>query len=164
MAKPLPVAIPATQDIETLRKHVVVRLNSLSLRIAQQDNRTAPMSMGGNRLTDVPDPANALDAVNLRTLKKELQGIGQTHNKPTIGEHYTIVWSISGVATGTAPPYIVNPFRNGVPGFVKAYAITTGTASTAMNIYYVPGGTIASAVKLLPSDIILGSGINGPVT
>lgn len=163
MARPLPVSVPPSSDLETLRKHVVVNLNNLSLRIAQQDNRTAPMSMGGNRLTDVPDPANALDAVNLRTLKKALQGQSHPHQKQSSANHYTIVWSINGIATGTTTPYIVNPYRTGSPGVAKIYALNTGTANTGMAIWYVPGGT-GTPAKLLTTDIILPLSKKGPIS
>ena len=162
MAKPLPVPIPVSGDVETLRKHIVVALNGLSLRLAQSDNRTAAMSMGGNRLTNVPDPANATDAVNLRTLKKSLEGISHPHQKVS-GQHYTIVWSVNGTATGTAPPYIINPYRTGTPGIAKLYALNTGAGNTAMNIYWVQGGT-GTPVKLLTSDINLPATKKGPIT
>lgn len=164
MARPLPVTIPVSSDIETLRKHIVIQLTNLSLRLAQQDSRTAPMSMNGNRLTEVPDPANATDAVNLRTLKKALQGVSQLHRKTQSSQGaYTIVWSINGTASGTAPPYIINPFRTGSPMLVKLYAINTGTATTGFNINYVQGGT-GTAVRILSSDILLPTGTTGPIT
>lgn len=162
MAKPLPVPIPVSGDVETLRKHVVVALNGLSLRLAQSDNRTAAMSMGGNRLTDVPDPANATDAVNLRTLKKSLEGVSHPRQK-TSGQHYTIVWSNNSTAIGTSPPYIVNPYRTGTPGVAKLYALGTGTGNTALNIYWVQGGT-GTPTKLLAADINLPASKKGPIT
>lgn len=163
MAKPLPIALPFSNTIEQLRQHLVVALNSISIRLAQQDNRTAPMSMGGNRLTDVPDPSNALDAVNLRSLKKAIQGVSQNHEKGAVGEHYTIVWSNNGTATGTAPPYIINQFRTGTPNITRLYALGTGTGSTTLNIYYVAGGT-GTPTKLLGSDISLPANVNGPIS
>jgi hypothetical protein len=162
VAKPLPVSVPVSNDIETLRKHIVVNLNNLSLRIAQQDNRTSPMSMGNNRLTDVPDPANALDAVNFRTLKKYLQGIIRPHTKSATNA-YVICWSVNGTATGTAPAYIINPDRTGSPSTVKIYTLNPGSSPTGANIYYRQGGT-GTPAKILTNDIILGSGVNGPVS
>lgn len=162
MANVLPVTIPVSKDIETLRKHVVNNLTSLSLRIAQGDNRTAPMSMGGNRLTDVPDPSNATDAVNLRTLKKSLQGITHPRAKESANV-YTIVWANSGTATGTAPPYIINPLRVGSPVIAKAWAINNGASATSANIYIVPGGT-GTPAKILASDLVLPGGTGPPVS
>jgi hypothetical protein len=163
MARPLPVSIPVSSDIETLRKHIVQQLTNLSVRLAQQDKRTAAMSMGGNRLTDVPDPTNATDAVNLRTLKKELQGVSRSHQKVQPGQYYTIVWANSGTASGTAPPYVINPFRTGAPVIAKVYALGTGTGATGFNIYYAQGGT-ATPVKILTSDLILPANSKGPVS
>jgi hypothetical protein len=164
MARPLPVSIPVSNDIETLRKHVVVNLNSLSLRLSQQDSRTAPMSMNGNRLTDVPDPGNALDAVNLRTLKKYVQGVTHQHQH-TAGLQgiFNVVFANAGTATGTGPPYIFFPNRLGSPGSVKVYALGTGAGNTGWNVYYKQGGT-GAATKLLASDIILPAATTGPVT
>jgi hypothetical protein len=164
MAQVLPVSIPTTNNIETLRQRVVVALNNLSIRIAQTDQRTAPMSMGGNRLTDVPDPSNALDAVNLRTLKKFQQG--NTHRVTRSGGSvYTIVWSFYGTPTGTStsPAYIINPSRTGTPVVAKFYAVGTGTGSTTANIFYRQGGTGAPA-QVLTSDINLPANAFGPVS
>ena len=161
MARPLPVSVPVSRDIETLRKHIVVNLNNLSLRIAQQDNRTAAMSMGGNRLTDVPDPSNNLDAVNLRTLRKYLQGISHPHEKES-GADYTIVWSTNGTASGTAPPYIVTR-KPGKLVVAKAYALNTGASATAVNIWYTAQGT-GTPTKILQNDLVLPGSKNGPVS
>lgn len=162
MAQVLPVSIPSTNSIEMLRQRVVVALNSLSVRIAQTDTRTAPMDMGGNRLINVPDPVNALDAVNLRTLKKNLQGV--THPRTRSSENvYTIVWSMNGTATGIAPAYIINPNRTGTPVVAKAYALGTGTGSTTVNIWYKQGGT-GTPAKVLTNDLNLPASTNGPVS
>lgn len=165
MAKVLPTPIPGAKSLESLRQFVVVQMQGLSRRLAQENTRTQQMSMGGNRLTDVPDPANPTDAVNLRTLKKTLQGVSQTRQKTAVGEHYVIVWSNNGTATGTstAPPYIINQYRTGTPNIAKLYAIGTGTGSTTLNIQWVQGGT-ASPVKLFTSDIVLPASANGPIS
>lgn len=168
MSKAIPIAIPITNAIESLRQHITSNLNKISLRLAQTDKRTSAMSMGFQRLTDVPDPSNATDAVNLRTLKKELQGVGNKHQQkqiPVTG-YFTVVWANQGTSTagvGIIPPYIFNPHRLGVPGDVKIYAIGTGTGSTTVNILYFPGGT-GTGTKLLSSDLNLPLATKGPVT
>lgn len=167
MPKTLPIAIPVTGSLEALRQYVVNRFNTISLRIAQTDRRTQPMSMGGYRLTDVPDPANATDAVNLRTLKKELQGVGNKHQQkqiPVTG-YFTTVFSNAGTssATFTSPPYVFNPHRLGVPGEIKVYAIGTGTSSSTVNVVYVPRGT-GTPANLLTAAINLPASKTGPIS
>lgn len=156
------VVIPPVQDVEGLRKQTVVQLNRLSTRIAQTDARTSPMSMGHQRLTDVPDPANPTDAVNLRTLKKVVQGLGHKQIQPTPPApqntaYYTIVWSTSGtLAAGTAPPYIINAHRTGAPAMVRAYGLSSvGTAT--VNVVYVPQGT-GTATSLLTTPLTYSTG------
>ena len=166
MPKTIPMAIPVTNSLEFLRQFVTNNFNKLSLRLAQTDRRTQPMSMGFQRLTDVPDPSNATDAVNLRTLKKELEGIGNKHQQkqiPVVG-YFTVVFSTSGIAgTGTAPPYIFHPHRLGSPGEVKICALGTGTGSTTANVLWFPGGT-GTGTNLLTSAIQLPASINGPIS
>lgn len=165
MAQVIPVSIPVSKDIETLRKHVVVNLTNLAVRLGQSDTRTAVMNMGGNRIVNVPDPVNALDAVNLRTLKKNLQAISHPRMREIPANVYTIVWSFYGqvTTTSTAPAYIINPNRTGTPVVAKIYAIGTGTGSTTMNIYYAQGGT-GTPSKVLTADIILPTSAKGPVS
>jgi hypothetical protein len=163
MAQVLPVSIAQTNSIESLRQRIVVALNSLSLRIAQTDQRTAPMDMGVNRITSVADPVNALDAVNLRTLKKNLQGSHQQKNSQASPPPFTIVMAISGTATGLSPGYVFNPNRTGSPLMAKIYALGTGTSVTGANIFYRPGGT-GSPSAILANDIYLPGGPSGPVS
>ena len=165
MANVLPVSIPSTTSIETLRQRVVVAFNNISLRIAQTDQRTAPMSMGGNRLTDVPDPSNALDAVNLRTLKKFTSPISHPRQREIPANVYVPVWSFYGTSTAvsTSPGYIINPNRQGIPVVAKMYAVGTGTGSTTANIYYRQGG-IGTPAKILTNDITLPASVFGPVS
>lgn len=154
------VVIPPVPDVESLRKQTVVQLNRLSTRLAQSSNRTEPMSMGLNRITDVTDPANPLDAVNLRTLRKTVQDLGHRQKQPVPPAppaYYTIVWSTNGtLVSGTAPPYIVNAHRTGVPGMVRAYGLTSiGTAT--VNVVYVPQGT-GTATSLLSTPLTYSTG------
>lgn len=172
MPKTSPMAMPQTSNMDMLRQYVTVNLNKIALLLAQSDKRTQPLSMGGQRLGDVPDPSNALDAVNLRTLKKYLQGIGNKHQqkqspKAAVDETYfTVVWATVGsVAIGTniVPPYIFNPNRVGSPALFKVYAVGTGTANSGFNWLYLPSGN-GTGTKILSSDLILGPGIRGPVS
>lgn len=167
MPKTIPIAIPLTSSLESLRQYVTNRFNAISLRLAQTDRRTQPMSMGGYRLTDVPDPANATDAVNLRTLKKELQGIGNKHQQkqiPVTG-YFTTVFANSGAVTGTftSPPYIFNPHRLGSPAEVKFFTIVAGSGSSSVNIVYLPGGT-GTPKNLLLASLVLPASTKGPVS
>jgi hypothetical protein len=170
MPKITPMAMPQTTSLDMLRQFVTVNLNKIGIALAQTDNRTQPMSMGGYRLTNVPDPSNATDAVNLRTLKKYLQGIGNKHQQkqaPEVAkEYFTVVWANSGtVATGTniVPPYIFNPNRLGSPGLFKVYAVGTGSTNSGFNFLYLPGGN-GTGTQMLSSDLILGGGATGPVS
>jgi hypothetical protein len=166
-----PQTLPQTTSLEMLRQFVTAAFNRISLQLSQSDRRTQPMSMGGNRLSDVPDPVNALDAVNLRTLKKELQGIGNKFERkqaPKVGEestYFSVVWANSGTASsGTGiPPYVFNPNRLGTPGLFKAYAIGTGTGSTTVNWLYLPQGN-GAGTRMLSSDLVIGAGAHGPVS
>ncbi len=168
MPKTIVQAIPVTNSLESLRQYIVNRLNTFALHLAQTNKRTQPMSMGGQRLTDVPDPSNATDAVNLRTLKKELQGIGNKHQSakqvPVTG-YFTTVFANSGTSSGTftSPPYVFNPHRLGSPAEVKLYAIGTGTSSSTVNVQYVPGGS-GTPVNLLTAALNLPSSKTGPVS
>lgn len=164
MAKLNSYTIPVVDDVESLRKHVVVQLNRISTQIGQSDKRTANLSMGFNRLTDVPDPSNPTDAVNLRTLSKQLQGIGQHRQQKATQGYYSIVWSFYGtVSTTTAPGYIILPHRVGSPSLGSIYALSTGTGNTGANILYFPNGT-GTGIKLFTADIILPSSSKGPIS
>lgn len=166
MPKLQPVVIPAVHTVEQLRQHVVTALTRVSTRLAQTSTQNGPLSMGGNRLSDVPDPANPTDAVNLRTLKKAVQGIGQQRRQQQqeVGNpYYTLGWALNGTATVSmvVPGYPINPEREGTPQAVKLYARGTG-GTTGINIAWVPSG-FTGGTNILTSDLILG-GSHGPVT
>lgn len=159
MARNEVIVIPPAPDVESLRKQTVVQLNRLSTRLAQSDQRSAPMDMGYNRIVNVPDPANPLDAVNLRTLKSSIEGLGHRQKQPQPPgplAYFGIVWANGGtIGAGVTPPYIFLPHRLGTPNMVKAFALTTGSGGTAtMNVIYLPGGT-GSSTALLATNLTL---------
>ena len=165
-----PQTLPQTTSLEMLRQFVVSAFNRVSLQLSQSDSRTQDLSMGGHRLINVPDPVNALDAVNLRYLKKELEGVGNKYQRkqaPKVEEDspFTVVWANSGTAaTGTGiPPYVFNPNRLGTPNLFKVYAIGTGTGNSSFNFLYLPQGN-GTGTRMLSSDLQLGAGNRGPVT
>ena len=172
MPQVTPQAIPQTTSLDMLRQYITVNLNKIAIALGQSDKRTLPLSMSGNRLMDVPDPVNATDAVNLRTLKKYLQGIGNKHQqkqapKATVEEDYfSVVWANSGqVGTGSTivPAYVFNPNRVGAPSLFKVYAVGTGTGTSGFNFLYLPQGN-GTGTKLLASDLLLSPGVKGPTT
>lgn len=159
MAKLVPIVVPRVETVDDLRQITATKLNDLSTRIAQSNQRNEDMSMGGNRVTDLSDPATLMDAVNLKTLRKHIEEIGNTGSKRQVGAgFYTIVFSANQVVSGQAcPPYIVQPHRQGSPSLVKLAATGTGSANALLNI-------AINGVNILTSDIVLGSGSHGPVS
>ena len=159
MAKNIPATIPQG-SAEQLRQHVTRALNKVSTQIAQSDRRTAPMDLGNNRITSVANPANALDAVNLRTLKKYVGDITQPPNRRTNAQgYYTIVFSNNGFITAgqLSPPYIIMPNRSGSAFQVTVACVGIGAASAAFNIS-------VAGINILATSLVLPSGQTGPVS
>lgn len=163
MPKLQPVTIPPTSNPETLRKFTVQHLNALSQQIAGSSQRTEPMDMGQNQINNVADPGNALDAVNLRTLKKYTQY--QTHPPQQVSGNslYSVVFSYNGavVAGVPSPPYIIMPSRAGTPVSVKVAVTGTGTGTGSFNISWIHGTATAT---VLSTGITLPAGSSGPIT
>lgn len=158
MPKFVPTLIPQG-DNESVRRQVAQQLNKVKQQIAHSDYRTNPMNMGGNRITDVAEPSNPTDAVNLRYLKKKLDDITQQHiSRRPLGKLYSVVFSYNGavVAGSVSPPYTINKGQTGSPTLVSIAVTGTGTAAANFNI-------ARNGTNVLTSDIILPSGSTGPV-
>lgn len=75
MSRVQPVTIPPVTDVEDLRIHIVKQLNDVTRNLAKSSKRTESMSLGQNRITDLADPSDGADAVNLKTLQRELEAL-----------------------------------------------------------------------------------------
>lgn len=164
MAKNIPATLPPGSignKPEQMRQQITRHLNKISTQIAQSDRRTAPMDLGHHRITAVADPANATDAVNLRTLKKHIADIVQQPNRrqSSGSSVYCIVMSNNGVAVSgqQSPPYIVQQNRTGVPYQVAVACTGTGTATASLNVKI-------NGTKILASDIVIPPSTTGPYT
>lgn len=62
------IILPPAASVEDLRQSLEVVLNEMALR-ATSNKLLAPLDANGNAISGVRDPQNALDAVNLRTLR-----------------------------------------------------------------------------------------------
>jgi hypothetical protein len=160
MAKYVPIAIQPGRP-EDERRQVSQRLNSIGQKLAQSDHRTADMHMGGNRVTEVADPGNPTDAVNLRYLKKKLDDIGNTQQFRQKRVPYSIVFSNLGalVAGQLSAPYIMMPGKAGSPNYVLAATIPTGVGANACQLQIAQNGT-----NILSADLIIPAGSQGPIT
>ena len=160
MSKYVPIMIkPGNQEVA--RKQTSQELNRIGQKLAQSDNRTTNMNLGGNRVTQVADPGNPTDAVNLRYLKKKLDDIGNLQHQRQSRVPYSIVFaSIGAVAAGQfSAPYIMMPGKAGSPNYVKVATIPTGTGASSAQFNIAQNGT-----NILTSDIIVPSGTQGPIT
>ena len=160
MAKYVPISIQPGRP-EDERRQVSNKLNDLSQKLAQSDNRTANMNLGGNRVTQVADPGNPTDAVNLRYLKKKLDDIGNTQQFRQKRVPYSIVFSNLGalVAGQLSAPYIIMPGKTGSPNYVLAATIPAGTGGSTCQLQVAQNG-----VNILAGDLIIPGGSQGPIT
>lgn len=160
MAKYVPISIQPGRP-EDERRQVSQKLNDISSKLAQSDNRTANMNLGGNRVTQVADPGNPTDAVNLRYLKKKLDDLGNTQQFRQKRIPYSIVFSnLGALAAGQlSAPYIIMPGKNGSPNYVLAATIPVGTGGNACQLQIAQNG-----VNILAGDLILPAGSQGPIT
>jgi hypothetical protein len=160
MPKYVPIMIKPG-DVETARKQTSQELNRLGQKLAQSDNRTADLNLGGNRVTSVADPGNPTDAVNLRYLKKKLDDLTQQQHFRQKRIPYSIVFSNSSaiVAGQFSAPYIMMPGKNGVPNFVKVACIPQGTGTGNAQFNIARNGT-----NVLASDLVVPAGTQGPIT
>ena len=160
MAKFTPIMIKPG-DTETARKQTSQELNRIGQKLAQSDNRTANMNLGGNRVTQVADPGNPTDAVNLRYLKKKLDDIGNLQHQRQSRVPYSIVFASVGavVAAQFSAPYIMMPGKAGSPNYVKVATIPAGTGGSQAQFNVAQNGTL-----ILTSDIIIPAHTQGPIT
>lgn len=160
MAKFTPIMIkPGNPEIA--RKQTSQELNRIGQKLAQSDNRTANMNLGGNRVTDVADPGNPTDAVNLRYLKKKLDDIGNLQHQRQTRIPYSIVFSAIGAVTAGqfSAPYIMMPGKAGSPNFVTVATIPAGTGASSAQFNIARNGT-----SILSSDLVVPAGFQGPIT
>lgn len=160
MPRNIPILTPPG-DPEQNRKQITQELNRLGSKVAQSDNRTANLNLGGNRVTQVADPGNPTDAVNLRYLKKKLDDIALQHIQRQQRPVYSIVFSsIGAVTTGMlSAPYIMMPGKAGSPNFVKVATIPLGTGGSAAQFNLAKNG-----VNVLDADLVVPAGSQGPIT
>jgi hypothetical protein len=141
------------------------RIRDLNTLVAalQSNPATAILDMGTNRIINVADPKNDLDAVNLRTLKHpKTAAIGQQQQTGGL-DSYAIVFSNNGnLSNGAqAPGYPVQTARIGNIIAVGVMAIQAPTSNYSGNVQVqLPGGIITS---VLSTNIILPAGQLGPV-
>lgn len=160
MAKFTPIMIKPGNP-ETARKQTSQELNRIGQKLAQSDNRTANMNLGGNRVTDVADPGNPTDAVNLRYLKKKLDDIGNLQHQRQTRIPYSIVFSAIGAVTAGqfSAPYIMMPGKAGSPNYVTVATIPAGTGASSAQFNIARNGT-----SILSSDLVVPAGFQGPIT
>lgn len=125
------------------------------------------LAMANFRITGLADPTDDLDAVNLRTLRR--QGVpAAATTTPTAttstGGAYTIVSDTADtlVDGDLAPAYVVGSDRIGTPEETWIYAQHAPTSNCAVN-WYVQLGGVGAFQKLLSSDIVLPAGSKGPI-
>lgn len=158
MPKFIPTLIPQG-DPEAIRKQIAQEFNRIKEKIAQSDNRTNDMNLGGNRVTNVADPGAPLDAVNLRYLKKKLDDITMQHvQRRGLGKLYSVVFSNSAavVAGSVGAAYTINTGQAGAPTLVSVLALGTGTSAASFNI-------ARNGTNVLTSDIVLPASTVGPI-
>lgn len=122
MPKQTPIFIPAVDTVEDLRSATVTQLNRLSTKIAQQDvRRSEPFSMGNNRLTDLADPSDGADGVNLQTLRRAISTLGGVAGAVT--QNVTeVIGGGGGGPSGVIDKYFFvpfNPFGTYTPDFTN---------------------------------------------
>lgn len=145
------------------------RIRDLNLLIQQFaiNPGVVDLSMGSFRITNLADPTDDLDAVNLRTLRRGAGAPVSTTSTTTAAASsgaYTIV--TEGATTlgdgDVAPAYIVGADRIAAPEEAWFYAESAPLVDAAINWQVQLGGTGAFAA-LLASDLVLPAGSLGPV-
>jgi len=151
--------IPVAPDVETLRLSVT---NALSKLVGQLNASPTQVDAKGQRVVNVATPTGPNDAVNLRYLKY-FQPQGTLQARPQSGgsglDAYTIVFSADFAFSGDAfPAFVVGDDRSGFAEEAWVYAQGTPVSTSGLSVNIARNGT-----NMLTSDLVLGTGSNGPV-
>lgn len=154
-------------QFQTLVNDRIRDLNILLRGVAYNPALT-DLAMANFRITGLADPTDDLDAVNLRTLRR--QGVPATQQQAVAATTasgtgaYTIVSESNGPLNDgdIALAYVVGLDRVGTPEEVWLYSETPPTTDCAINwqVQISGGGPFAN---LLSADLVLPGGHNGPV-
>ncbi len=117
------------------------------------------LSMGSFRITNLADPTDDLDAVNLRTLRRGASApVAQATTASSGLDAYTIVFNVPGFLgpDELIPAFVVGRDRVGRPAEAWVYALgPPASVGAAFNV-------TKNGVNLLASDLALPVGANGP--
>jgi hypothetical protein len=119
------------------------------------------VSLGGFKITNLADPTDDLDGVNLRTLKRLGAGGATTTATGTATglDAYTIVFCVPGFLgpNELIPAFVVGLDRHGAPEEVWVYAL--GAPSTGPFTFQVT----KNGANILPAVVTLPNGAVGPI-
>ncbi len=135
-------------------------LNELFKRIACNP-AVVDLDMANFRIVDLADPTDDLDAVNLRTLRRQGgQAVSSVAASSSGGKDaYTIVYNIPGFLgpDESIPAFVVGKDRTGTPAEAWVYALGPPSIA-AFQLQLTRQGS-----NILSAPLVLGLGANGPV-
>ncbi len=147
-------------QFQTLISDRIRDLNLLFKRVACNP-AVIDLAMANFRITGLADPTDDLDAVNLRTLRRQGGGSTQVAATSTATGRgaYTIVYNVPGFLgpDQLIPAFVVGKDRSGTPAEAWVYALgpPLGTA--------VSFQLTLNEVNILSAPCVLPIGANGPV-
>lgn len=159
--------LPPNLTAAQFQQLVADRIRDLNLLIQQFaiNPGVVDLSMGSFRITNLADPTDDLDAVNLRTLRRGAAGTVTTPvTSSGAGGAYAIVSEFSTTLGDgdVAPAYVVGMDRVGSPEETWIYAESAPLTPCAINWQVQLGGSGAFQT-LLSADLVLPAGSLGPV-
>lgn len=159
----LPPGLTPAQ-FQTLVSDRIKDLNLL-LRGVEFNPSVTDLDMGSFRITNLADPIEDLDGVNLRTLRRFG---GTTTEAPAVTatglDAYAMVFDNPGIlADGSvSTAYVVGLMRTGTPVEAWFYLQGVGRSNSSINFQVQLGG-VGPFVRLLASDLTISAGSLGPV-
>ncbi len=131
-----------------------------NFQVLVENPSSEDVDLGAHKITNLADPRNDMDAVNLRTLKRT--GIVEEQPiKKVSGSVYTAVFTLDGFLETlmSAPSFGVDIGNEGVPLRAWAHCKGAPTADASFNFTVIlPGKTTADAITILTADIVIPSG------
>lgn len=131
------------------------------LKILVANPATSDVDLGNFQIHNLGDPSNDLDAVNLRTLRK--QPTGDATQQATVSglDAYTVVFTKDGFPTDgeAAPSFTVDKAREGTA--LRAWFRCKGppTSDATFNFKVTePKGVEADAKTVLSADVVIPAG------